>query len=221
MSYSDDELLMISGIQHFCFCRRQWALIHIEQVWEENIKTVEGNIVHELCHDEDFVEKRKDILIVRGLRVSSHNLGVTGQCDVVEFYLSDSGANLSGRKGLWQPFPVEYKRGKSKSGDEDRLQLCCQAMCLEEMLCVPIREGALFYNETHRREKVVFEDVLRDKVKSMLGEMHEYYDRGYTPKTKPKSGCNSCSLKELCLPVLCKGKSAKTYYDKLLQGPES
>ena len=115
---------------------------------------------------------------------------------------------------------MEYKRGKSKAGDEDRLQLCCQAMCLEEMLCTEVPEGALFYDETHRREKVFFDENLRDKVKGMLNEMHEYYEKGYTPRTKPKSGCRSCSLKELCLPILCKGKSAKTYYESLLKGTE-
>jgi len=218
MSYSDDDLLMISGLQHFCFCRRQWALIHIEQAWAENVKTTEGEVIHENCHNEDFAEKRGDLLIVRGLRVVSYSLGVTGQCDVVEFHLSDVGAELNGRKGLWQPFPVEYKRGRSKMGDEDRLQLCCQAMCLEEMLACTIPEGALFYNETHRREMVSFDDELRNKVRDMLQEMHGYYGRGYTPKVKPKSGCNSCSLKELCLPVLCKGKSAKHYYGEVLQG---
>lgn len=193
-------------------------MIHIEQAWAENVKTTEGEVIHENCHNEDFTEKRRDLLIVRGLRVVSYFLGVTGQCDVVEFHLSDTGAKLNGRKGLWQPFPVEYKRGKSKTGDEDRLQLCCQAMCLEEMIACTIPEGALFYNETHRREIVSLDDELRNKVTTMLQEMHEYYSRGYTPKVKPKSGCNSCSLKELCLPVLCKGKSVKVYYDNVLQG---
>ncbi len=216
MEYAEDDFLMISGIQHFSFCPRQWALIHVEQQWDENMKTMEGNIVHEHCHDDDFIEKRGDLLIIRGLRVSSRTLGVTGQCDVVEFHRDEDGCYLHGCDGLWQPFPIEYKRGISKQIDADRLQLCCQAMCLEEMLGVPIKEGALFYHETHRRENVALTDRLRDEVISMTTEMHQYFQRGYTPKVKPKRGCTSCSLKEICLPVLCKKKSAKMYYDEAL-----
>lgn len=207
---------MISGLQHFCFCRRQWALIHIEQQWQENVKTVEGNIVHEHCHDEGFVEKRKNLLITRGMRISSPTLGVTGQCDVVEFHASTDGSLLAGREGLWKPYPIEYKRGNSKIGDEDRLQLCCQAMCLEEMLAVSVEEGAVYYNETHRREVVAFDDALREKVRDMLKEMHDYYERGYTPKTKPQKGCASCSLYELCMPKLCISKPVSDYYEKFI-----
>lgn len=216
MEYSEDDFLQLSGIQHFCFCRRQWALIHIEQQWKENIKTVEGNIVHERCHDEGFIEKRGELLVTRGLQVFSRELGVSGQCDVVEFLAKRDGCTLRGYDGTWLPYPVEYKRGKSKIIDADRLQLCCQAMCLEEMLKVSVEQGALFYAETHRREQVAFDDELREKVRKMLAEMHLYYTKKYTPKVKPKTGCNACSLKEICLPVLCKKQDVAGYYEKFL-----
>lgn len=218
MEYTEDDFLQLSGIQHFCFCRRQWALIHIEQQWQENIKTVEGNIVHERCHDDGFLEKRGALLVTRGLRVFSRTLGVTGQCDVVEFKKDADGCYLQGYVGTWLPYPIEYKRGKSKQIDADRLQLCCQALCLEEMLGVSISQGALYYNETHRREVVDFTDELRQKVKDMLREMHTYYDKAYTPKVKPKTGCRSCSLQEICLPVLCKKDDVAGYYEGFLGG---
>ncbi|MFR4383220.1 MAG: CRISPR-associated protein Cas4 [Phascolarctobacterium sp.] len=218
MEYGEEDFLLLSGIQHFCFCRRQWALIHIEQQWQENLKTVEGDIVHERCHDESFLEKRGDILIARGLRVCSKSLGVSGQCDVVEFKKAEEGCILFGHKGRWKPFPIEYKRGKSKLIDADRVQLCAQAMCLEEMLSASIEKGALYYNETHRREIVLLTDELRNNVKMLFSEMHNYYKRGYTPKTKPKSGCSSCSLNEICLPKLCKSNDVNKYFNKFLSG---
>lgn len=220
MVYAEDDFLMISGIQHFCFCRRQWALIHVEQQWRENVKTIEGKIVHKNCHDKDFYEKRKDKLITRSLRIFSRELGVTGQCDVVEFMQKSEGALLQGHFGLWQPYPIEYKRGKSKSIDADRLQLCCQAMCLEEMLSFPIKVGAIFYAETHRREEIILSEILRNKVMDMLLEMHNYMKRGYTPKTKPKVGCKACSLNTVCVPSLCGHSSVNNYYAHYLNGEE-
>lgn len=216
MEYNEEDFLQLSGIQHFCFCRRQWALIHIEQLWKENIKTVEGNIVHERCHDDGFIEKRGELLITRGLRIFSRELGVTGQCDVVEFRKNITGCILRGYIGNWQPYPIEYKRGKSKLIDADRLQLCGQALCLEQMLKIDIPKGALYYDETHRREEVEFTAELRKKFVDMLQEMHSYYQNGYTPRVKPKIGCNSCSLKELCLPILCNKNDVTSYYDSFL-----
>ena len=218
MEYKEEEYLQLSGIQHFEFCRRQWALIHIEQQWQENIKTTLGNIAHENCHNDTMKEKRKDLIITRGLRVSSRTLGVAGQCDVVEFWSDPDGVMLSGREGRWKPHPVEYKLGKSKTIDADRFRLCCQAMCLEEMLCCDIAEADIFYHETHRREKVALTDELRNKVKSMLREMHSYYSKGYTPLTKPKSGCKSCSLIEICHPQLCKVMPVASYYKAFMNG---
>lgn len=211
MSYQEFDYLQLSGLQHFCFCRRQWALIHIEQLWKENNRTIEGAILHEKAHDEKSSEKRGNLITMRRLRISSSTLGISGNCDVVEFHQSDKGAFLMGEEGRWQPYPVEYKRGISKTNNADRLQLCAQAMCLEEMLGCSVPEGALFYSETRRRERVILEEDMRNQVRSMLKEMHEYFRRGYTPKVKTGKQCQACSLKELCLPVLCREVSAKEY----------
>lgn len=208
---------MLSGLQHFSFCRRQWALIYLEQLWSENLRTVEGNLLHEKAHDAGASEKRGDLLILRDLRIFSATLGVSGACDVVEFRADPAGVTLAGRAGLWQPYPVEYKRGHSKETDADRLQLCGQGMCLEEMLCCEIPAGALFYGETRRREEVSFTPELRQTVRSMLEEMHSYAKRGYTPKVKPGKFCNACSLKELCLPALMRKTSVRSYLDSRLK----
>ena len=155
MTYRECDFLQISGIQHFAFCRRRWALIHIEGLWAENLRTVNGEIFHERAHDPSLSEKRGDLITVRALRVFSSELGISGECDVVEFRRDDeNGAKLRGRDGRWMPTPIEYKSGSSKAGDADRLQLCAQAMCLEEMLGVEIELGYMFYGETLRREKV-------------------------------------------------------------------
>ncbi len=211
MAYKEDELLQLSGIQHFSFCRRQWALIHIEQQWADNLRTVEGELMHTRAHDASIAEKRGDLLVLRDLRIQSAKLGVSGACDVVEFHRNDDGVKLAGRKERWQAYPVEYKRGSEKSIDADRLQLCGQAMCLEEMLCCQIPAGALFYGETRRREQVEFTTELREQVVEMLDEMHGYFARGYTPKVKPSKSCNACSLKELCLPKLMRRRNALNY----------
>ena len=138
-------------------------------------------------------------------------MGVSGECDVVEFHRSENGVALQGRDGLWSPFPIEYKRGKPKPHDADELQLCAQAMCLEEMLCCQISDGALFYGEPRRRMPVAFTDELRQRVRDSLAEMHDYLRRGCTPKVKPQKGCSVCSLKELCLPELMKAKPVSGY----------
>ena len=217
MNFSEDEYLQLSGIQHFCFCRRQWALIHLEQQWQDNARTVEGELLHEHAHNETFSEQRNGVLTVRGLRVQSPALGVAGNCDVVEFHPDAAGAGLPGREGFWRPYPVEYKHGQSKESDADRLQLCCQAMCLEEMLCCPVPEGALFYGQTRRRERVELTDELRGKVRAMLEEMHDLQKRGYTPKVKTGRQCRACSLREVCLPRLCKNPSARAYLKSVLE----
>lgn len=211
-----DEYLLMSGIQHFCFCRRQWALIHLEQQWAENIRTAEGQLQHARAHEEAS-EKRGELLIVRGMRVVSHQLGLTGTCDVVEFRADPSGVPLQGREGRWLPIPVEYKHGASKDNDADRLQLCAQAMALEEMLVCPVSQGALFYQQTRRREIVPITPELRKAALRMAEEMHHYFFRAYTPKVKPGTFCNACSLKELCLPKLCRWADAAAYIQSYLE----
>ena len=208
---SAQEPLLLSGIQHFSFCRRQWALIHIEQQWAENARTVEGMLFHRRAHDDAQFESRGDLLIARGFRIASQRLNVVGVCDVVEFHRDPSGIELFGREGKWSVYPVEYKKGASKANDADRLQLCGQAMCLEEMLACVIPEGSLFYGDARHREQVLFTDELRGQVAAMLAEMRQLFDRGYTPKAKPGKGCNACSLKEICLPRLNKLPKVSAY----------
>ena len=206
-----DDYLLMSGIQHFCFCRRQWGLIHLEQQWQENQRTAEGRLDHARCHDDDLTEKRGDLLIIRGMRVISHHLRLTGTCDVVEFHTDATGVPLQSHKGLWLPMPIEYKHGAPKESDADRLQLCAQAIALEEMLVCQIEQGAIYYGETRRREIVPLTPELREKAQSMANEMNLYFSRGHTPKSKPGKHCNACSLKELCLPALYQRADPASY----------
>ena len=211
------ELLQLSGLQHFAYCPRQWALIHLEQQWQENERTADGRIFHSRAHDGPEHEKRGDLLILRGLRVFSEKLGISGNCDVVEFHRQENGVTLPGYEGNWQPYPVEYKRGEPKANNADRLQLCAQAMCLEEMLLCDISEGSLFYGETRRREIVPLDAALRAEVVSSLELMHHYFRAGHTPKAKPTKGCNACSLRDVCVPKLARTADVSAYIKSRLE----
>ena len=151
-TYSEDDLIMISALQHYNFCERQCALIHVEQIWDENRATAEGRIMHERVHEKDR-ESRRDVRIEHGIPLRSLRLGVVCRADVVEFQRIE--------KDRWQPFPVEYKRGKPKPDHCDLIQLCAQALCLEEMLSIFVPNGAIFYGRTRRRLDVTFDDALR------------------------------------------------------------
>lgn len=214
--YKEEEYLQLSGIQHFAFCRRQWALAYIEQQWNENVRTVEGKLLHEKAHDGFSAEKRGDLIVSRGMPVSSKELGGSGECDVVEFHRAGEGIALVGREGNFQVLPVEYKRGKPKKDDIDALQLTAQALCLEDMLCCQIPFGYLYYGETRHREKVTFNEELRQRTKNMFLEMHQYYGRRYTPVVKRSRACNACSLKDICIPALGGNKTASGYISKML-----
>ena len=211
MEYREEDYLMLSGIQHYAFCPRQWGLIHIEKQWEDNYFTVMGNILHEKAHDKEFTQKRKNVVITRGMPVFSRKLGVIGDCDVVEFSRSREGIPLKNYEGTYQPVPIEYKRGKPKEHDADVLQLCAQAMCLEEMLVCTIPRGFLFYGEIKRRQEILFDEELRCKVVSYFEKMHQLYKRCYTPKAKITRACNSCSLAEQCIPKLNSKFSVEDY----------
>ena len=215
--YPEDDWLALSGLQHFAFCRRQWALIHIEQQWRDNYLTTAGSLEHDRAHDYGASEARGDLLIMRDLRVFSRRLGITGACDVVEFRQSDAGVPLQGRAGAWLPYPVEYKHGAPKQADADRLQLCAEAMCLEEMLACSIPEGALFYQQTKHRERVRLDESLRDQIVTMSGEMHDLFTRGHTPNVKPSKSCRACSLRDICLPKLAGSRSAKQFIDEVMR----
>jgi len=201
----------LSALQHFAFCRRQWGLIFLERQWAENARTAEGHVFHETAHHGPESEARGDLLILRGLRVASPTLRLGGVCDVVELHRSPSGVSLAGREGLWLPYPVEYKKGSDQTKESDEVQLCGQALCLEEMLCCQIPEGSLFYGETRRRTRVAFDGTLRQRTLDLLHELLGYMDRGYTPGAKLHKGCNACSLRDICLPKLSRAPSVADY----------
>lgn len=212
--YNEDDYLMISGIQHYMFCKRQWALIHIEQQWEENLHTVEGAIMHERAHEGPLLESRKDLIISREMRVNSKTLGITGICDVVEFHRKDqdeNGVTLFGKEGKFVIVPVEYKKGEPKVSDADRLQLVAQIVCLEEMLMTKIGFGYLYYGKTKRREKVEASSDLRRQLEEATEDMHKMYSKQHTPKVKWSKSCNACSLNNICVPRLLKNKNVHDY----------
>lgn len=201
----------LSALQHFAYCRRQWGLIFVERQWAENARTAEGQVFHQTAHHGPESEARGDLLILRGLRVASPALRLGGVCDVVEFHRSPSGVPLMGREGLWLPYPVEYKKGSDQTRESDEVQLCGQALCLEDMLCCQIPEGSLFYGETRRRTRVAFDEPLRQRTLSLLQEMLGHMARGHTPAAKPHKGCNACSLRDICLPKLSRTPSVADY----------
>lgn len=217
--YSEDQFLPLSGLQHIAFCERQWALIHIEQQWEEDGRTAEGRIMHEKVHDPEYKSYKPGVVVVRGMKLQSSSLGIYGVADIVEFIKSEDGSGivLPGKKGLYLPRPVEYKRGKSKKGDYDRIQLCAQAICLEEMLQCYIEQADLYYGETRSRETVILGEQLRDEVKRLSEHMHSLYSEGITPKPDKKlSLCKKCSMFNICIPNMRTKTSVKNYWEELL-----
>ncbi|HHT9136236.1 MAG TPA: CRISPR-associated protein Cas4 [Candidatus Wunengus sp. YC60] len=206
MTYNEDELIQLSALQHFMFCERQCALIHIEQLWSENLFTAEGRIMHDKV-DKANREVRGKVRIDYGVPLRSLRLGLIGKADVVEFHKKDGGA--------WMPFPVEYKRGKPKMDDCDKVQLCAQAICLEEMLNVEINEGALFYGQTRRREDVIFDNKLRMETEDAARKVHELIESGITPKAEYSKKCKQCSLLNLCMPKV--SRKASNYLLKAME----
>lgn len=187
-AFPEDQLLPLSALQHWLFCPRQCGLIHLEQVWAENKFTAEGQVLHHKAH-EGPDESKAGVRITRTLPVRSFRLGISGQCDIVEFHKSG------------QVVPVEYKRGKPKSHRADEVQLCAQALCLEEMLGVEIANGSLFYGETRRRSAVEFDAALRQLVTETAAALHAMIASRQTPGAEYESRrCDACSLIELCQP---------------------
>lgn len=221
MSYSEDELLPLSALQHLLFCPRQCALIHIEQAWDENQYTAEGRQLHEKA-DEGGNDSRGSLRIARGLLISSLSLGLSGKADVVELHrieegtgegnVPSSGIVLPGVVGAWRPFPVEYKRGRPKPGHCDVVQLCAQAMCLEEMLSVRIESGALFYHQPRRRQEVLFDSDLRQLVTDTARRLHQLIASGETPPAAHDARCKLCSLASICLPACTTRKRLVSHY---------
>ncbi|MGQ9576966.1 MAG: CRISPR-associated protein Cas4, partial [Thermoguttaceae bacterium] len=216
--FSDEDLLPISALQHLVFCERQCALICLEQVWAENRLTVEGRQLHDRAHSAGD-ERRGRVWIVRGLPLRSLALGLVGKADVVEFAPPEGRTpphlpvarlfahfrQLGAQK--WRVTPVEYKRGRPKIHPCDRVQLCAQALCLEEMLGVAIPAGVLFYGRTRRRLDVAFDSTLRSLVESSARRLHELIAAGRTPPAAHEAKCDACSLRELCLPKAMAGRT--------------
>lgn len=209
--YTEDELIQLSALQHYAFCPRQCALIHIEQVWSESVLTAEGRLMHDRVHDEKR-ESRRDVRIEFGVPLRSLILGLIGKADVIEFHRRE--------QGDWIPYPVEYKRGKPKRDDCDKVQLCAQALCLEEMLNVHIYEGALFYGRTRHRLDVVFNDSLRKETEGMALKTRELIASGETPPPVYAKRCEQCSLIEVCLPrTVQKKRTVRSYISRMVREP--
>lgn len=207
---------MLSALQHLDFCPRQCALIHVEKQWAENPLTIQGEQLHEKV-DSGFNESRKELYLARTLRIISHEYQIAGVADMVEFRQSEDGVCLPNKFGLWKACPVEYKRGKSKIVDADRIQLCAQALCLEEMLGCQISQAAIYYGLTKTREWVDLDTTLRDKTKSTISELHELIRLGKTPTAIYDSKCKSCSMIELCQPKSLDNTKATKIYKSLFE----
>lgn len=201
--FTESDLLPISALQHLVFCERQCALIHIERLWEENRFTAEGKILHEKT-DKEETESRGDCRIARSLLLQCKKLGLYGRADVVEFHKvnNDKRIILPGVNGLWVPYPVEYKRGKPKSDRCDEVQLCAQALSLEEMLNTDISEGALYYGTPRRRTIVNIDTNLRDETAKIAERLHALINKKITPHAVYDKKCENCSLNDLCMPLV-------------------
>jgi CRISPR-associated exonuclease Cas4 len=218
--YPEEDLLPLSGLQHLAFCERRWALVHLEQQWEENLFTAEGKLLHEKAHSAE-IESRPDALVRRTLPLRSFRLGISGQADIVEFLpcdTSEQGVPMPRRKGSWKPYPVEYKRTRDKHGSVAyRIQLCAQALCLEEMLRVPVPAGAVFDGKAKRREVVIFDEPLRQNVEQLAVLMHRILKSGHTPRAVYAKKCEGCSMKEVCLPEAVESRSASRYLNRAIE----
>jgi CRISPR-associated exonuclease Cas4 len=216
--FEESELLPISALQHLEYCERQCALIHIERLWDDNRFTAEGTVLHDRVDSEER-ENRKNVRIARSLRIRSMRLGIWGQADVVEFHRATGTENvvcLPGAQGKWTPYPVEYKRGKPKTNRCDEVQLCAQALSLEEMLGVTIHEGALYYCTPKRRTVIEFNTVIRTETEAAICRLHELIRSRQTPKAVYGDKCKQCSLKEICLPRVGKYTSVTDYIEQEL-----
>ena len=211
--YSDDDLLPLSALQHYLFCERQCALIHIERLWTENRFTAEGRVMHEHVHERQQ-QSRGKIRCESAVPLRSYRLGLVGVSDLVEFHKMGDG-----EKTVWQPLPVEYKRGKPKKGDWDKVQLCAQALCLEEMLAIDVPTGALYYGKTKRRLHVAFDEPLRTLTETTCQQLQTLIENGATPLPEHGPKCENCSLSVLCLPsAVARQESVMSYFVKAL-GP--
>jgi len=206
---SDEDLLPIAGLRQLAFCERRWALVHMDQEWDENVLTIEGKQLHEFVHEQG-TNVRYGVRMARGLRLRSLTLGLYGVADLVEFHPHDGEAVLPGFSGRWLPYPVEYKRGRKRYDSADEIQLCAQALCLEEMLNVVVPKGAIYYGQPRRRSEIDLTANLREEVGRLCSRARELYDSRQIPPPRAGKHCSNCSLENICMPNLAtKDKSAK------------
>lgn len=219
MYYDDDDMLMLSGIQHYMFCPRQWALIHIEQQWNDNRLTAEGELLHQNVDNPAYRQKNGDTITLRAVHIASHSLGLYGISDAIELIPSNKKEDAITHprySGYWRPYPIEYKRGQRKPDERDEVQLAAQVICLEEMYGIHIPEAALFYNETRHREIVKIDDRLRQLTYQLSESMHKTFSSGITPRAMEQHGCRNCSLVDICVPELSRKTSVSYYIKKFL-----
>lgn len=212
--YADDDMLMLSGIQHFRFCPRQWALIHIEQEWRDNRLTIEGQIQHHHVDNPFYRQKCGDNIVLRAVNIASNQLGLYGVADLIELVPADGPADAITHpkyQGWWHPVPIEYKHGHPKRNEIDEVQLAAQAMCLEELYGINIPSGAFFYAEIRRRVDVIITSQLRDIVHMCSHEMHQIFAQGVIPQGYYSPKCDKCSLHEICMPHASSGRSVSDY----------
>lgn len=220
--YTDDQLLMLSGIQHFAFCPRQWALDHIAQQWEDNHLTIEGEWLHRNVDDPYSMGYDGGNVILRSVPVKSYELGFYGIADLLELTPLDDESEqpftIARYPGRWRVLPVEYKHGKAKQDDTDEVQLCCQAMCIEEMYGIKIPRGAFYYAATRRRLTVTLTDSLRQRVSDLAQMMHRLFCKGEIPDANPQAKCRACSLQDVCMVKdLKRASTVKSYLKQLSQ----
>ncbi|OKY76785.1 MAG: CRISPR-associated protein Cas4 [Desulfobulbaceae bacterium DB1] len=219
--FDEADLLPLSRLADLEFCERRAALHLIEMVWEDNVHTAEGAVIHQRAHGDESPEKRGGLVIVRGLWLRSLRLGLSGKADIVEFHRADDadamGAVIPGYSGRWMVYPVEYKPGRLRHQRSFQIQLCAQTLCLEEMLRCVVQEGALFYGKNRRRQVVRFDDQLRRETEETAIRLHELVRSGRTPSARYEKKCDSCSLMHLCLPkVAGAGRSVGSYFARML-----
>ncbi len=203
--FTEEDFILISALQHYVYCPRQCALIHVEDVWHENVFTVRGNILHEKV-DTDTYETRGIKKTVRGIRIHSYRLGIVGRCDVVEFRETKTGEEV---------MPVEFKSGEPKENISDKVQLCAQALCLEEMLKTTITHGEFFYAKIRRRERIEIDIQLREQTKEIIASVREIVSTKKTPEAHYEAKCRNCSLESICMPKAMNEKKLKKYMNDL------
>lgn len=220
MYTDDDDFLPLSGIQHFRFCPRQWALIHIERQWDDNTLTAQGHLMHQHVDLPGYRPSQEGHIVVRSLHIASPSLGLHGIADAVELHQAhdDDPDTIThpAYPGHWKPMPVEYKRGRPKQGQEDALQLVAQAICLEETHHIHIPAGAIFYGETRHRLTIPFTPELRQLAQQCADHMHRLFSHGELPSATKTSKCRSCSLLNICTPTTRGQHTAATYLNENL-----